>query len=207
MTGDKAGIDQAYISWRGEIARKGIHLCSLSIPLGYYIFNAKFIIIALFAAFTISGLIDLLRFFGNDTVKKYLKLAFGFMLRPRESKSFSGATTILFAALLVYLFYDLPVAAAAMAIIVMGDTAAAVVGRSIGKIRLINSKSLEGTMAFIVFAFIVVLWIPNLSMPIALAGVVVGSIIELLPIPIDDNITVPLIAGGVMQLLLAYPLY
>ena len=207
MAEDKAGTNQAYISWRGELARKGIHLCSLLIPLSYYIFNSKFIIIALFTAFFFSGLIDLLRFFGNDTVKKYLKVTVGFMLRPREHKSFSGATTILFAALLVYLFYDLSIAAAAMVIIVVGDTAAAIVGRSIGKIKLINSKSLEGSLAFILFALIALTPIRGLNFPLGLIGVVVGSIIEILPIPIDDNITVPIIAGAVMQLLLTYPMY
>jgi dolichol kinase len=36
-----------------------------------------------------------------------------------------------------------------------------------------------------------------------LAGAVTATVIELLPIPLDDNIRVPLAAGAVMQWLLA----
>jgi dolichol kinase len=202
-TGD---VDRSYISWRSELARKGIHLCSLLIPLAYYIFNPDFIIIGLFIAFVISSAVDLLRFFGNHTVKKYLGLTIGFLLRPREQKSFSGSTTILFAALLVYLFFELRVAAAAMVIVVVGDTAAAFIGRLIGRIRLINHKSLEGTLAFVVFSLAALTAVPGLSFQIGLVGALVGAVFELLPIPIDDNITVPLVAGGAMQLLISYNL-
>lgn len=196
--------DKSYISWKGELVRKGIHLCSLLIPTAYFIFNPLLIVICLSVACAISALFDLLRFFGHDTIKKYLSLIFGFIMRPREKKSFSGSTTILFAALLVYLLYDLPIAAASMVIVVVGDTAAAVVGRLVGKIRLINSKSLEGTLAFIMFSLLGMLVIPDLEFQLSLIGVLAGALFEILPIPIDDNISVPIIAGGIMQVLFTY---
>lgn len=198
---DIKSADKSYITFKGEIFRKGIHLTSLVIPISFYIFNSAFIIAALFAAFLISIIFDLLRLFGHFTIRQYLGQAFGFMIRPREQKSFSGATTILFAALLVYLFYDLPVAAAAMIIVVLGDTAAAIIGRLIGKIRLNNNKSLEGTLAFVVFSLLGVYLIPGLEFQIGIIGALAGALFEVLPIPIDDNISVPLIAGGLMQIL------
>jgi dolichol kinase len=199
--------DKSYISWKGELVRKGIHLCSLLIPTAYFIFNPTAIVAGLSIAVAFSAIFDLLRFFGHNAVKKYLGLIFGFIMRPREKKSFSGSTTILFAALLVYLFYDLPIAAAAMVIVVVGDTAAAFVGRLVGKIRLINSKSLEGTLAFIMFALVGMLLIPDLDFEISVVGVLVGALFELLPIPIDDNVSVPIMAGGAMQILFTYHLF
>jgi len=195
--------DKSYLSFKGELARKAIHLTSLVIPVGFFIFNHVFIIAALAAAFLISATFDFLRLFGHFAVRDFLSRVFGFMIRPREQKSFSGSTTILFAALLVYLFYDLPVAAAAMIIIVLGDTAAAIIGRLIGKIRLRNNKSLEGTLAFVIFATAGVLLVPGLEIQIGIIGALTGALFEALPIPIDDNISVPLVAGGLMQIIIA----
>jgi dolichol kinase len=194
-------LDESTISWKGEFCRKGIHLVSLVIPISFLFINFYVVLFCLILAFSISALFDLLRFFGNDTVKKFLGINFGFLLRPREKKSFSGATTILLAGTLVYLLFDVKVAAAAMVIIVVGDTFAALVGRYFGKYRFLG-KSLEGLIAFILSATIAVHFIPGLPSDVAFIGVIIGAIVEFLPLLIDDNIIVPLVAGGVMHILM-----
>ena len=198
---EKAADDESFLSWKGEICRKGIHLLSLSMPIGYFLLNSQTVLICLGLALFISFVFDMLRVLGNHKVKSFFGDNFGFLLRPREKKSLSGSTTILLAGLLVYIFFDLSVAAAAMVIIVIGDTAAAFFGRLLGRIKF-RSKSLEGTLAFIITSAIIVTLVPGLSYLIAFAGVLVGALVEILPIPIDDNITVPLAAGGFMQLLI-----
>jgi len=201
LSGAGIAVNEASLSWRGELWRKAIHLCSLLIPLGYFLFNPKQVVSILFVLLMVSVLFDLLRLFGNDSIKKFMGINFGFMLRPRETRSFSGSTTILLAGLLVFLFYDKRVAAAAMVIIVVGDVAAAIIGRTIGRFR-IYYKTLEGTAAFLAFALMAIKTVPGLNWKITVAGVIAGAITELLPLPIDDNISVPLVAGGIMQLLL-----
>jgi dolichol kinase len=196
-------IDKSYISWKGELCRKGIHLASLSIPAGFFIFNPGVVKACLIVAATISLIFDLARIFGDGFTKKFLDSVFGFIIRPREEKRLSGSTTILAAALAVYFIYDLKIAAASMTIIVIGDTAAAIIGRRFGRIKFKN-KSLEGTLAFVVFSSLGVYLIPDLAFQIGFIGAIIGAFIEALPVPIDDNITVPLIAGGAMQLLVHF---
>jgi len=203
MTEKSSVIDKSYISWKGELCRKGIHLTSLSIPIGFFILNSVVVKVILVAAAAFSLIFDLTRIFGNGFLKRYLDMVFGFIMRPREEKRLSGSTTILTAALAVYLIFDLSIAAASMIIIVIGDTAAAIIGRRYGRIKFKN-KSLEGSLAFIIFSSLGVYLVPNLSFQIGLFGAVIGAVIEALPIAIDDNITVPLIAGGAMQLLVNY---
>jgi dolichol kinase len=203
MTEGSSVIDKSYISWKGELCRKAIHLTSLSIPIGFFILNPVVVKVILIAAAAASLIFDITRIFGNGFVKKYLDLVFGFIMRPREEKRLSGSTTILTAALVVYLIYDINIAAASMIIIVIGDTAAAIIGRRFGRLKFKN-KSLEGSLAFIIFSSLAVYPVPNLSLQIGIWGSIVGAVIEALPISIDDNITVPLIAGGVMQLLVHY---
>lgn len=199
MTGSVT--DESFISWKGEICRKAIHLTSLTIPVGFFLFDSRVVGLCLFLALGLSAIFDLIRFFGNETVKRFLARLFGFLLRPREKKSFSGSTTIILAGLLVYYFYDLEVAATSMVIVVVGDTAAALTGRLAGRFRFYN-KSLEGTLGFILFTSLAILLVPGLDTRVAISGVLVGALVELLPIPIDDNITVPLAAGGFMQVLI-----
>ncbi|MCD6162975.1 MAG: hypothetical protein J7K40_11265 [candidate division Zixibacteria bacterium] len=202
MTDGNAVNDDSFISWKGEICRKGIHLLSLTMPMGFFLFSSEIVIICLLIAFTFAGMFDLLRLFGNEKIKRFLAKYFGFIMRPREKKSFSGATTILLAGILVYLLFDIPVAAASMVIIVIGDTAAALFGRRFGSIRFHN-KSPQGTLAFIAASAIVVSFVPDLKYTIALGGVLVGALFEFLPLYIDDNLTVPLASGCLMHFLLA----
>ncbi len=197
----KDHLDESAISWKGELCRKGIHLISLVIPISFFLVDFRIVLLCLIIAFTISGFFDLLRIFGNDRVKIFLGTNFGFLLRPREKKSFSGATTILLAGILVFLLFDIEVAAAAMMIIVIGDTFAALIGRYFGKYRFFG-KSLEGLITFILSANIAVNFIPGMPSDVAFMGVIVGAIVEFLPLLIDDNIVVPLIAGAVMQVLM-----
>jgi dolichol kinase len=193
---------EAALSWKGELYRKGIHLSSLIIPIGFLLLDPRAVLTGLMGGLLFFALFDILRFFGNDDIKRFMGMNFGFLLRPREKKSFSGATTILLAGLLVYTFYEVKVAAAAMVIIVIGDIFAALIGRSFGRIRVF-AKTVEGSVAFIISTALAVQFIPGLSLRVAFIGCLVGAIIELLPLPIDDNITVPMIAGGFMQMVLA----
>ena len=204
MPDENAVSDESYISWKAELLRKGIHLLSLLIPISYFVFNHVVVLAGLSVALAISGLFDILRFFGHERVRRFLGTRFGFLLRPREKKSFSGATTILLAGLLVYLLYDINIAAAAMVIVVIGDSAAALAGRLFGKLKFYN-KSFEGTLGFIIATSLFVFLIPGLPIQIAFAGVLVGALAEIVPIPIDDNVMVPLMAGGFMQFLSLRP--
>jgi len=201
MGDKKAVIDKSFISWKGELCRKGIHLLSLSMPFGYFLLEPKMVYICLCLMFAIFAVYDLLRFFGHQSIKNFLNRYFGFLIRPRENKGFSGATTIVLAGLLVYLLFDLEVAAASMIIIVIGDTSAAVIGRRFGRIKF-RSKSLEGTLAFAATSALVVIVVPDLPYKVAIAGVLIGALVELLPLYIDDNLTVPLASGVLMQMLL-----
>lgn len=202
MPNPDASINEATLSWKGELYRKGIHLTSLLIPTAFMILNTRAVLTGLMGGLVFFALFDILRFFGNDSIKRFMGMNFGFLLRPREKKSFSGATTIILAGLLVYTFYDVKVAAASMVIIVIGDIFAALIGRTFGRIRVF-SKTIEGTTAFIISTAIAVQFVPELGSRVAFIGCLVGAIIELLPLPIDDNITVPMVAGGFMQLVLA----
>ncbi len=132
----------------------------------------------------------------------FINKLIGPMLRDHESLDLSGASYILSGAVLTILFFEKTVALAAIGFIVLGDIAAALVGRKYGRIK-IGDKTLEGSLTFFGVCILVALLVPDLSFGIGIVGALVATIIEAMTLPVDDNLIVPVIAGLAMQILAA----
>lgn len=184
-----------------ETLRKSIHISSLVIPFSYrYLlwFNRKLAFSLLLVAFTISLIIEFHRFWQKGFRKTFHKL-FGMILRKHEMKDFTGATYLLFSAMLCVAFFPDPlIASCSMAFLSIGDTFAALVGMSLGKRKFLGiSKSLEGSLACFVSCLIFgLLWMGNPVL--VLGGALAATLAELGRIPLDDNLKIPLSAGLVM---------
>jgi len=190
------------IGLAAEIGRKSIHLFGLVVPLGMLVVPSSVTRWALLTAFLASVTIDLLRR-GDSTLAVGIRRLLGPLLRPHELSRFSGGTYILAAGALCHLLFALPVAVAALISIVLGDTAAVFVGRYLGRVKIGGSKTLEGSLGFFAAAFLGILWMGQLPMSVKLIGSATAAVAEALPLPLDDNLTVPLVAGAVMTLLLS----
>lgn len=103
---------------------------------------------------------------------------------------------------LALLLFPKPVSYASIAIFTLGDGAATLFGRRLGRKSLPfnKGKKLEGTIFGLIFAFFgALLFIAN---PLrALFGAAAGMLMETLPTPISDNLTIPLAAGLVLMVL------
>lgn len=191
-----------------ELRRKAIHLCFLALPLEllYEVLpwprgRAQFRVF--FIALVVGAItLDLLRLH-EPRVKSFFRRFFGQMIREHEQLNLLGSTYLLLAALLAIEIFPQPVAAAALGFTVLGDAVAAIVGRAWGRHRLFN-KSLEGFLACLLACLAWAAFVAafgRLPLGPALAGAVAASLIELLPIPLDDNLGITLFAGYAMKLL------
>lgn len=92
----------------------------------------------------------------------------------------------------------------ALAFLAVGDVAASLIGRRFGKNQIL-SKTLEGDLACFISCAItgVAFYFAglNLPLPIILAGAASASFTEAMPIPLNDNLTMPLLSGALMTLL------
>jgi len=189
------------ITLYNEFKRKAIHLFALSIPIGYY-FLPKKLSLALLLPFALGSIIfDVVRLHSLPGAK-FLNSFFGPILREHESKDLTGSSYILSGAAITIALFSKKVAVTAICFIILGDIAAALIGRPYGKTKIIGTKSLEGSGAFLILCLLVGLGIPGLPFWIGIIGAIVAMLMELAPLPIDDNISVPLISGAVMELLL-----
>jgi dolichol kinase len=190
------------ISIDNELKRKGIHLCALVIPLSYYSFLPKSLALLIFTpAALISIFIDLVRH-KNTFLSRWINWVLGPILREHESWDFTGSSYILSAFVLSVLFFNKEIAVAVICFAILGDMAAALVGRIFGKVKIVNSsKTLEGSLAFFISCLLVIIIIPSFPIWIGLVGALIATIVEALSIPVNDNFSVPLLSGLVMEIL------
>lgn len=201
------------LSYGAELKRKALHVGALVIPVGIVALGrptAMAVLVPL-AAFAVACDVARLRV---RWVHRFIRWAFAPIMRPEEQPPFggpivlNGATWMCVSAALCAVLFPETVAAASLAMLMVGDGAAAVVGRRFGRTRYpFSEKSVEGSLAFVVLGFVAavpfgVAGEPALGFPVLLAGVLAAAAIEALPLPINDNVRVPLVAGAAMLLAL-----
>lgn len=188
----------------GELLRKSIHLLGLILPVIYFFLDKPMMSILVGVLTGIAVTIELMKWFSSRFSDFFFQI-FTPMLRIHERKgAMTGATYYVISAFLCILFFPKTLAIVCIFFMVLGDLAAALVGRMWGRTKLLGSKSLEGSAAcFIVCAVIALV---KLHPIIAIIGALVATIVEMLPVPIDDNLTVPLVSGAVMHFLMHSPL-
>lgn len=180
-----------------ELNRKLVHLTSVTIPIGIYFLPKRTSIQLLFLLTVLFLSIEILRMVHRPTSKIFYTL-FGPMLRRKERFTLTGSTTLLMASLVCVLLFQKPIAVAVLCFLIVGDTMAALVGKSFGRIKVFR-KTLEGSLACFFTCLIVVLAVPRMEFTVGLVGALVATLIELLPIPLDDNFLIPILSGAAMQ--------
>lgn len=136
-------------------------------------------------------------------INRFVFTRFGAFIRRNEEQKLTGTPPyILGIGLSLYLFPE-PIATAAICFLACGDVAATTIGERYGKTK-VGKKSLEGTVAFVVAAAGVGLLLPVAGIPVShgivLTGAIVAAGVELLPLPVNDNLVIPLVSGGAMAL-------
>ena len=201
-----APIDNGTIDYKNELFRKAIHFCSLSIPVIYSFIEKSTALSILIPITGLSVIIDIGRFF-IPPLNSFIEKVFGFMMRKHEmdaqKKNLSGASYVLIAATITLWIFPKIIFITAFSILIICDIAAALIGRRFGRHKFL-AKSLEGTMAFFIFACIVVLITPKfggdyMEYIIGFIGGAVGAFIENVSYGwADDNLTIPVSIGLTM---------
>jgi len=195
------------LPYSAELWRKALHLVALVIPLGTVLLGRS-VSIAILVLITVAAIAaDVLRV-RSTVFADWLYGTLGFMMRPEErppmgsTTVINGATWVLISATLLTVLFPLQIAVAAFTSFMIADAAAAVVGKRFGKHKWRGtSRTLEGSMAFIVTGILVMLPFPAISVLPAVAAVIPGAAAEIPSGPLNDNLRVPLVMAGVLALI------
>ena len=206
----KAGLD--YIrraGWSADRApapawRRLFHLIAgTSIPVAGIFASENGMILALAVLSGGALILDLARF-RIGWLNRYFLRWLAPLLKHDEGHRFTGATYLVVGGLFAFLFFGSDVAVPAMLFLSLGDPVAALVGRRMPGPRVFG-KSPVGTAAFVIVGLGVVavlvgsdaidyhwgLWL----------GALIAGIVELAPVPPDDNLAIPLVGGAAMHFL------
>ena len=195
------------ISYREECKRKLVHLSSLWMVVAILLLPGRWTAAILYAVMLVLNLLCEHAYACNVPVITPLYGAiFGKMLRdePRHGQWIvSGSPYVLAAAFLVSLLFGRVPAAAAMTVMLIGDTAAALIGRRFGRHRAPNNKSVEGVVAFLIASWIFAVCgaAPALYV-VGFLAVLPAAAAELFEkqLRLDDNFSIPLIVGLCLEL-------
>lgn len=125
------------------------------------------------------------------------------LFRAEEQFKESGMTPYAIAILLTLITFPKTVAMIAIYTLAVADPLSALVGITWGRRRIVPGKSLEGSAAFFAATAAITATVLRTTTvvaagPIALAAVIIGiagAVLEMLPLRLDDNLTIPLFVG------------
>jgi len=187
-----------------ELLRKLIHVSSLIIPLTYFflIKDKSLMAVILIILTLISLLIEYVRLNRRGRIgfffQKYLKS----ILRPNEEEGhLTGATWMLIGFTSAVIMFDFEVAVLALLFLSVGDAVAALVGRAFPIGRIWNKSILGSLSGFFLCVFLGLVINNTLPLQIIIFGAISGMLIELIPLKINDNFSIPIFSGFIMQIL------
>jgi dolichol kinase len=184
-------------SLKRELQRKSIHLAMIIIPVWVYFTPKNWGLLGLIIATSATVVMDLLRLTDHRLRGFFLRL-FKSLIRSHEEEHLLGSTYFMIAALLCVLAFDEQIAIAALTFLIIGDTMAAIIGKRFGRPRYWG-KSFQGSFACFISCLIIGAALLDNTWVI-LIGALTATIAEALPVPMDDNMRVPIVSGLTMQL-------
>ena len=194
----------------GEVLRKSIHLGSIVVPVAAAFVDRTTMVLVLASVAIFLIVTDFMKLRHHRFKTMFLSI-FGRMLRESEqSGAMTASTIIVTSSALTILIFRREIAVAVLVFVVLGDSAAALVGRHLGRIRLLGKRTVEGSMAMLLaclfassglmYASAYLGW--SLTVLSLVVGSVVATIAELIELPLDDNLRIPILAGLAMELVL-----
>lgn len=182
----------------------------LFIPI--YVFFSKFIALLVIGGILgIFFLLDILRilvrkienFFQLREVKNFK------IFKEKEVGRISSITNFLLGIFISFILFEKEIAFASLGFTSLGDMMAKWIGINFGRIKIFKNsdKTLEGSLGFFSMALVVsfFLWFKGMiSLYVLLVGAIIAFIVEAIPNPIDDNFSVPIVSGAVMEFIKKY---
>jgi dolichol kinase len=186
-----------------HIGRKLYHLLGgLSLLSAYYVLGRERALLLYGSLLVIVLVVDGARLL-VPAWNRFIFDRFQSFVRKNEEHKLTGTWAYVLGVGLSLYLYSPGAAAAAICFLAFGDVAATTVGERYGRTR-IGDKSLEGTAAFAVAALFSGFLLSLLGAPVEGWVIILGAItaagVELLPIPLNDNLTIPVVSGGLMEL-------
>jgi dolichol kinase len=186
-----------------HLGRKVYHLAGgIGLLSLYFVLNREQALLFYAGLFLLVLTLDLIRL-NVPSINRIVLSKFSSFIRANEEHRLTGTAPYVLGIGLSLFVYRVDIAAAAICFLAFGDVAATTIGERYGRTK-IGNKSLEGSLAFVAAAISAGLLLPLVGITVVPGVILLGAIaaagVELLPLPVNDNLVIPLVSGGVMTL-------
>ena len=145
-----------------------------------------------------------------EVAAKFLPMT-KFIMRAEEQLKESAMIPYLSAVLLTIITFPKTIAIIAIFTLAIADPLSAIFGIKFGKNKIVPHKSVEGSIAFFVATFLVstavlINYFPDftgIAIFISILLAFLTSIFEMIPLRVDDNLTIPLFTSFILWILCA----
>jgi glycerol-3-phosphate acyltransferase PlsY len=188
---------------QSEVNRKLFHMLTIVYPIGYNLIPRDLGIVLAGSVVFVDIIIESIRL-SYPSLNEWLLRTFKGIYRDSEKYSVSGLIWTLSGAFLTVFIFDNPkIVTTVLLYLCLGDTTAALVGTQHGKTKIgRRNKSLEGSLACFSICFLCGIFF--LPWPLAFAGALVATVVEFLPLPLNDNFWMPLMSGFALTWLVRF---
>lgn len=185
-----------------EIRRKSLHMLTIFYPILYNLITYNTALMISASLVIIDLIFETVRLLYPSVNRILLKIFEG-TYREKEKENISTLIWTLSGAFItIFLFpEDKKIVTLSLLYLALGDSVAAIIGVMFGRIKLgSKGKSLEGSLAFFIMAFVCGIFFVNPL--VALIVAFVGAAIEFLPLPVDDNFILPIFTSFLLSVLI-----
>ena len=201
----KIGINvkKRFIDLRKELFRKSIHVCTAFVPLLLHVAFVP-VIVALLGALVLYTIAELLRIRGTEI--PLISDITAAAARKRDENHFVlGPVTLVAGIVTAALCWEERAAAVGILALAFGDGLASLAGKTLGHatVPFTQGKTAAGSLTCFTAIFCVT-WAISYNTQLALIIATCGMAIEMLPLKDFDNLLIPVVLGGVVQLLIPH---
>ncbi|MEW6170683.1 MAG: hypothetical protein AB1472_03915 [Candidatus Omnitrophota bacterium] len=184
------------------ILRKLYRITGIIFPIVYYFFTKSLALACILIVLALILIIEYLRLLHPEFFRKQKIFNFFAVITKEEERGrLSSAIQFLISIFLIILFFRKNVAITSILFLIFADAISALIGMKFGKIR-IGKKTFEGSIGFLDACLFIglLLQFSPLYLPwhVILIGSVVATLVEAIPVRLDDNFTIGLICAFVM---------
>ena len=187
---------------RNDFVREDIHASGIFMPVIASLVGVPAVGLLIFAIALIYTISELWRLEGREVT--LISAITRHAASQSELRGFAAAPLYFaFGILFTLIIFPHPASYAAIAMFCLGDSAASLFGGLISTSLPFNKgKTWEGSVAGFFLAFLGGLFFIPAHPLIAIAGAAIAMTVEVLPLPINDNVLVPVITGAALTVLI-----
>ncbi|NLK46915.1 MAG: phosphatidate cytidylyltransferase [Treponema sp.] len=186
------------ISFRKEIFRKIIHICSVFVPIGLHFFY-NLTIFALALMLVVYIVAEVLRKHGRN-VPVFSAITEAASRKRDENRFVLGPVTLCCGVLASALFFNETAAAVGILGLAAGDGLASLFGKMFGNVKIpfTGGKSVVGSLSCFGVIFLLTSIVTNNTVAGLVCGFV-GMFVEMIPLKDFDNLLIPIVLASVVQ--------